>query len=148
MRKDSGRHVGSHAMGGNDRRFSGGSTIAKSLSLLACKPVTMKHSDATEEVIMIKRPSFPRPCSLAYLRCLTCLGVATALLTMANGGQFSITAARPVVAPTLTIKMSPFKGSQRFLQISKSEREINPASSKVTKPSRTCFAASMGMPSS
>src|SRR5262245_65231173 len=32
-------------------------------SLLACKPVTMKHSDATEDVIMIKRPSFPRPCS-------------------------------------------------------------------------------------
>ena len=34
---------------------------------------------------MIKRPSFPRPCSLPSLRRLTCLGVATALLTMANG---------------------------------------------------------------
>src|SRR5262245_9310231 len=32
-------------------------------SLLACKPVTMKHSDATEDVIMIKRSLFPRTCS-------------------------------------------------------------------------------------
>src|SRR5215475_866933 len=35
---------------------------------------------------MIKRPSFPRPCSLPSLRWLTCLVVATAaLLTIANG---------------------------------------------------------------
>src|SRR5262245_23559812 len=35
---------------------------------------------------MIKRPSFPRPCSLPSLRWLTCLGVAmAALLSMADG---------------------------------------------------------------
>jgi hypothetical protein len=45
----------------------------------------MKHFDATEDVIMIKRPSFLRPCSFPSLRWLTCLGVATAFLTIANG---------------------------------------------------------------
>src|SRR5262249_52647168 len=45
----------------------------------------MKHSDATEDVIMIKLPSFPRPCSFPSLRWLTCLAVATASLTIANG---------------------------------------------------------------
>jgi Protein of unknown function (DUF2950) len=34
---------------------------------------------------MIKRPSFPRPCSFPSLRWLTCLAVATAFLTIANG---------------------------------------------------------------
>src|SRR5215475_1147037 len=67
------------------RPSSGGSTIASSNSLLACKPVTMKHSDATEDVIMIKRPLFPRPCSFPSLRRLTCLAVVTAFLTIANG---------------------------------------------------------------
>src|SRR5262245_65440275 len=45
----------------------------------------MKHSDATEDVIMIKRPSFPRPCSFPSLRWLTCLAVVTVFLTIANG---------------------------------------------------------------
>src|SRR5262249_61440921 len=45
----------------------------------------MKHSDATEDVIMIKRPSFPRPCSFRSLRWLTCLAVVTAFLAIANG---------------------------------------------------------------
>lgn len=44
----------------------------------------MKHSDATEDVIMIKRPSFPRPCSFLSLRWLTYPAVATAFLTIAN----------------------------------------------------------------
>jgi Protein of unknown function (DUF2950) len=34
---------------------------------------------------MNKRPSFPRPCSFPPLRWLTCLGVATTFLTIANG---------------------------------------------------------------
>ena len=34
---------------------------------------------------MIKRPSFPRPCSFPSLRWLTCLAVVTAFLTIANG---------------------------------------------------------------
>jgi hypothetical protein len=34
---------------------------------------------------MIKRPSFPRPCSFPSLWWLTCLAVATAFLTIANG---------------------------------------------------------------
>src|SRR5262245_48257915 len=34
---------------------------------------------------MIKRPSFPRPRSFPSLWWFTCLGVATALLTIANG---------------------------------------------------------------
>ena len=45
----------------------------------------MKHSDATEDVIMIKRPSFPSPCSFPSLRWPTCLAVVTAFLTIANG---------------------------------------------------------------
>src|SRR5262245_10219658 len=36
-------------------------------------------------IIMIKRPSFPRPCSFPSLRWLTCLAVVTAFLTIANG---------------------------------------------------------------
>ena len=34
---------------------------------------------------MIKRPSFPRPCSFRSLRWLTCLAVVTVFLTIANG---------------------------------------------------------------
>src|SRR5262245_13214605 len=45
----------------------------------------LAHSDATEDVIMIKRPSCPRPRSFPSLRWLTCLAVATAFLTIANG---------------------------------------------------------------
>src|SRR5262249_7040980 len=44
-----------------------------------------KHSDATEDVIMIKRPSFPPPCSFPSLWWLTCLAVAPAFLTIGNG---------------------------------------------------------------
>jgi hypothetical protein len=34
---------------------------------------------------MIKRPSFPRPCSFPSLRWLTCIAMVTAFLTIANG---------------------------------------------------------------
>jgi hypothetical protein len=45
----------------------------------------MKHSDATEDVIMIKRPSSPRPHTFPSLRWFPVLAVATAFLTIANG---------------------------------------------------------------
>jgi hypothetical protein len=56
-------------------------------------------------------------------------------------------AARPVVAPTLTIRISPSVGAHRSSAFLKSFSEINPAPSSVTNPLRICLAESSGYPS-
>src|SRR5262245_36269850 len=53
---------------------------------------------------MIKRPSFPRPRSSPSLRWLTCLAVATAFLTIANGTVAQQRYNTPDAAVTALIK--------------------------------------------
>jgi hypothetical protein len=80
-----------------------------------------RDSDANEDVIMIKRPSFPRPCSFPSLRWLTCLAMATAFLMIANGAVAQQRYNTPDAAPEI-ITLRYFKWNQKSQPISDIDR--------------------------